>query len=131
MDVIGQIPFNIELSDVWNGSQKEIAHFEELMNALNREFEYYGEEDGPDFLKFIDERSDSLVQQLIKKNIAVTSSLAGMDYYVPQIFDLEATLRKVKLEYENPGISEGHEKLTPQEGLVGCQASIGHETQMA
>jgi hypothetical protein len=116
MDIIGHIPSKIRFSDVWNNKQKEIAHFEEIMNGLNREFDYFGNDDQEAFFKFIDEKSDSIAQHLIKNNIAVTSVLWGWDVLYEQHNELESILKKVKLEYENPGIIEGH-ALTPEGGL--------------
>jgi hypothetical protein len=116
MDMIGHIPFNIELSDVWHGNQKEVAHFEEIMNALNREFGYYENDEKDKFFEFIDQRSDSIANYLIANNIAVTSTLWGMNSLYRQKTDLESVLSEIELKYVNPGIIEGH-MFTPQGGL--------------
>ncbi len=115
MDMIGHIPFNVEFSDLWKSNQREVTHFEEIMNALNREFGHF-RNDKEAFLNFIDEKSDSIAQALIKKNIAITSTLWGMESLYRQKTDLETILNEVELEYANPGIIEGH-LLTPQGGL--------------
>ncbi len=116
MDVIGHIPFNIGLEDVWLGQQKEVAHFEEIMNALNREFEYYENYEKDQFYKFIDQRSDDIADYLLEKNIAVTSTLWGMQSLYRQKTDLKALLGELELKYVNPGITEGH-YFTPRGGL--------------
>ncbi|MEX0274097.1 MAG: hypothetical protein AB3N16_06950 [Flavobacteriaceae bacterium] len=38
MPVFGHVPWQVELSDIFANGQSGIAHFEELMNALSREF---------------------------------------------------------------------------------------------
>ncbi|NJN42417.1 MAG: amidohydrolase family protein [Flammeovirgaceae bacterium] len=105
MLVFGHIPWDLALSDIWENGQNDIVHFEELMNALNREFDYFkGEEE--EFLKFVEARSDDLADHLIKNNIHVTSTLWLTESFVRQKFELNQVLSEVELEYENPGISE-------------------------
>lgn len=111
MPVFGHIPWSIGFSDVWESGQSGIAHFEELMNALSREFSdqrkiggFSGKEEA--FLAFVNERSEALADNLIKNDIAVTSTLWLTESFAKQPFNLEAVLQEVELEYENPGISE-------------------------
>lgn len=111
MPVMGHIPWDLELSDLLRYGQSDIAHFEELMNALSREFNsnrmigsFYGKEE--EFLKFIEERSEVLSNNLIKSNITVTSTLWLTESFAKQPFNLEQVLKEVELDYENPGISE-------------------------
>ncbi len=113
MPVMGHLPWSLELSDVWESGQSDIAHLEEVMNALQREFDpshesvfgsYYGKED--EFLKFVGERSEALANNLIKNDIAVTSTLWLTESFVRQKFELEQVLKEVELDYQNPGISE-------------------------
>ncbi len=105
MPVFGHIPWDLKLSDIWQSGQSGIAHFEELMNALNREFDYFkGEEEA--FLKFVDQRSDDLADNLIQNDIGVTSTLWLTESFVRQKFTLNQILSEVELEYANPGISE-------------------------
>ncbi len=113
MPFFGHIPWQLELSEIWENGQSGIAHFEELMNALQREFDpshesvfgsYYGKEDA--FLEFVEQRSESIADQLIKNDIAVSSTLWLTESFVRQKFELEKVLMEVELEYQNPGISE-------------------------
>lgn len=113
MPVLGHIPWELELSEIWENGQSGIAHFEEVMNALQREFNpnhgrefgsFYGKEE--EFLAFVEKRSDALADNLIKNDIAVTSTLWLVQSFVKQKFELEQVLRDVELAYENPGISE-------------------------
>lgn len=111
MPVMGHIPWALELSELWQYGQSDIAHFEELMNALSREFNsnrmigsFYGKED--EFIKFLEDRSEALAHNLIKSDITITSTLWLTESFAKQPFNLEQVLKDVELEYENPGISE-------------------------
>ena len=113
MKIMGHLPWSLDLSDIWENGQSDIAHFEEVMNALQREFNpdhesvfgsYYGKEE--EFLEFVEERSQSLANNLIRNDISVTSTLWLTQSFVRQKFELEQVLKEVELDYQNPGISE-------------------------
>ncbi len=111
MPTFGHIPWDVSLAEVWESGQSGIAHFEELMNALSREFSagrnigsFGGQEEA--FLAFVEERSEGLATNLIESDIAVTSTLWLTESFAKQPFNIEKVLRGVELEYENPGISE-------------------------
>lgn len=119
MPVFGHIPFDIDYKDLWENGQSDIAHFEEIMNALQREFGNYkgdeikkhfgsfkGYED--EFLSFVEERSDDLANKLIKHDISVTSTLWLTQSFVRQKVELNKILSEVELAYENPGLMEGN-----------------------
>lgn len=110
MPTFGHVPWALSLEEVCHSGQSGIAHFEELMNALNREFgektfgNFYDKEE--EFLAYVEERSPTVVQDLLDNNIAVTSTLWLVESFVRQKFELDQVLREVELAYENPGISE-------------------------
>ena len=111
MPIYGHVPWALGFEDVWKFGQSDIVHFEELMNALGREFDdskviggYYGKED--QFLQFVEKRSEALAQNLIANDLSVTSSLWLTSSIYRQAFEIEKMLKEVELEYENPGISE-------------------------
>lgn len=111
MPVMGHIPWELSLEDVFQHGQSDIAHFEELMNALGREFNesrkiggFSGREE--EFLQFIEERSDKLAANLIQNDVSVTSTLWLTQSFARQPFNLDEVLKEVELDYENPGISE-------------------------
>ncbi len=108
MPIFGHIPWAASYDDIYNHGQSGIAHFEEVMNALAREFDDYGNFGGreDEFLDFINDRSDELAQNLIKNNITVTSTLWLTESFEKQKFDLKQILKNVELVYQNPGISE-------------------------
>lgn len=116
MPIMGHVPFRVGLEDIYTSGQSDIAHFEEIMNALRREFGYYNAENAPEFLSFVKERVDEVAEQLMAHNITLTSTMWGTEHLVEQKFELESFLREVKLEYENPGISEWS-TMVPRGGL--------------
>lgn len=50
MKIVGHVPWTLTLEDIYESGQTEIAHFEELMNALRREFGSLEGERGKEFL---------------------------------------------------------------------------------
>ncbi len=106
MKIVGHIPWTLSLEDIYGSGQSEIAHLEELMNALRREFEDLDGARGDDLLKYIEKRSTTIATRLIANDISVTSTLWLTESFEDQNFDLESLLQDVELQYENPGISE-------------------------
>lgn len=106
MKVVGHVPWGLRLSDIWRSHQCEIAHLEELMNALNREFDYYNSQEHEKFLAFVEKRSKEIAVELIKEDITITTTLWLTESFVRQKFELNQVLKEIELEYENPGISE-------------------------
>jgi len=107
MPVVGHIPWEVELEDIWQNGQSEIAHLEELMNTLRRDFYISDEKSANEFLKFVETESEVLAAKLIKHDIGVTSTLWLTESFVRQKFDLDKVLKEIALAYENPGMSEG------------------------
>ena len=106
LPVVGHIPWEVELNDFWDNGQSEVAHFEELMNALKREFGHIGGRE-MEFLKFVTQQSEELADNLIKRDIGVTSTLGIVDGLIGQKFDLEKVLKEAEIAYVNVGMLEG------------------------
>ncbi len=115
MKVVGHVPWSLGMDDLYT-NQHEVAHLEEIMNAMNREFGNYGYENTSEFLSYVQSRSDDIAKNLAKNDVAVTTVLWLVESFVRQKFELETVLKEVELEYENPGISEWTERV-PQGGL--------------
>lgn len=123
MPTFGHIPFTVEFDDIWHSGQSDIAHFEEVMNALQREFgQYEGAEiekmfgsfksREEQFLAYINQRSEAVADSLLKYDISVTSTLWLTQSFVRQKVAIDEVLREVALAYENPGIAEGNKLVT-------------------
>ena len=107
VQLVGHIPLAVGLEDVWRSNQTEIAHVEELMKALRDEFGGYNSETTTEFLEFVKSRSEEVANNLIEKDISVTSTMTLIDSLHEQKSNLDTVLRAAPLKYENPGISEG------------------------
>ncbi|WP_141521530.1 amidohydrolase family protein [Novosphingobium sp. PC22D] len=105
--VLGHIPVAADLDDMFQVKPTEIAHVEELMKALDREFGGYDVENAEEFLDFVRSRSGDVAERLRNEGIAVTSTLALIDSFPRQKENLDRVLRAAPLEYANPGITEG------------------------
>lgn len=115
MKVIGHVPWSVEMPDIYQ-HQDSVAHLEELMNAINREFGGFKSATADEFLALVEKRSDEIAKTLYDKNIAVTTTLWLVESFIRQKFALHEVLKEVKLDYENPGISEWTPRV-PQGGL--------------
>ena len=106
LPVVGHIPWEVELADIWESGQSEIAHFEELMNALRRTFGHINGKEA-EFLAFVSQESEALADNLIKRDIGVTSTLGIINGLIGQKFNLEKVLKESELAYVNVGMLEG------------------------
>ena len=103
----GHIPLDASLEDLWASDQGEVAHVEEFVKALDREFGGYRHDSTEEFLAFVREKSADVARRVADKNIAVTSTLSIIQSFSAQQMDLKPTLAGVELEYVNPGLAEG------------------------
>jgi hypothetical protein len=121
MKVVGHVPWSLEMVDIY-GKQDSVAHLEELMNAINREFgksiatKSFTSKTADEFLVYVATRSDEIAAELAENELAVSTTLWLVESFVRQKFELEEVLSEVELAYENPGISEWTENV-PQGGL--------------
>ncbi len=107
MSIVGHSPIGLTLDQLWQSDQQSLAHVEELVKALNREFGGYNTPNADDFLRFVERRSDEIAKHMAAKNMAVVSTLWLMESFAKQKAELDQILKSVQLQYVNPGISEG------------------------
>ena len=105
--LVGHLPIAIGLDDLWASNQSEVAHVEEFVKILDREFGGYGPDEADAFLEYVRERSGDVSARMIEQGISVTSTLALVDSFQRQKTDLHSELDAAELAYENPGIAEG------------------------
>lgn len=108
MKVVGHVPFAYTMKDI-DDRQDSVAHLEEVMNALNREFGGYGPDNTEEFLQFVEQRSAAVARDLVKNDVAVSTTLWLVESFIRQKLELDDVLREIELEYQNPGISEWSE----------------------
>jgi len=104
--LLGHTPINMELKEVWKSNQKELAHIEELVKALIREFGGYTDKNVAEFLNFVQSRSDNISASLVENKIAVVTTLWLMESFSKQKSHLNKILKEIQLPYANPGITE-------------------------
>jgi len=103
----GHFPLTLELSELAVTQQKEVAHIEEIVRVLIREFGSINDNGSAAFYAHIEARSDAIIDDLLANDITVNSVLWFMESIHDQFSDLEAELKTVQIEYANPGLVEG------------------------
>ncbi|MCL1035949.1 amidohydrolase family protein [Shewanella submarina] len=106
---LGHLPVDMDLDELSSTGQQEIAHIEELVKLLLRDFGSVRQQGTDAFRDFAAERSDRIAKDLAGNQIAVHSVLWFMESIERQFDDLENLLGEVRLEYANPGIVEGNQ----------------------
>lgn len=103
----GHFPLTMELSELAVTQQNEVAHLEEIVRVLIREYGSIHEEGSDAFFAHVEARSDAIIDDLLANDITVNSVLWFMENIHDQFGDLEAALKDVAIEYANPGLVEG------------------------
>ena len=103
---IGHFPLTMGLDELRTTEQSELAHIEEIIKPLLREFGSLRDQGAEKFLEYVESRSKQIVDDLLKSNVAVTSTVFLMESLFTQKFDLETMLSKKPIEYVNPGVLE-------------------------
>ena len=107
LDVIGYLNQETGLEGLKGGSQRDLAHIEELLKGLRIEYEDHKTNGADDFLAHVRERADSVAQFLKENNISVTTTVWLIGSVVKQKFALEEVLSNVELEYVDVASLEG------------------------
>jgi hypothetical protein len=103
----GHLPLTFELSELAVTQQTEIAHIEEIVRVLIREFGSINEKGSAAFYAHVEARSDEIIDDLLANDITVNTVLWFMESIHDQFSNLEMALKEVAIEYANPGIVEG------------------------
>jgi hypothetical protein len=103
----GHFPLSMELSELAISEQNEVAHIEEIVRVLIREFGTINTQNQAAFYAHVESRSSEIAGHLLANNIPVNSVLWFMESVTEQFNDLDKALRHVHIAYANPGILEG------------------------
>lgn len=103
----GHFPLTMELSELAVTQQKEVAHLEEIVRVLIREFGSINDKGSDAFYAHVEARSDDIIDDLLENDITVNSVLWFMESIHDQFSNLEVALQEVAIEYANPGLVEG------------------------
>ena len=105
---VGHLPFDATLDELPITQQREIAHIEEIIKPLQKEYAALGRSDyAENFPNFVSERADEIIDDLLANDITVNSTLWLSEVIGEQAFGLEDALRRLPLEYANPAMVEG------------------------
>jgi len=100
--VTGHIPQSITFEGFIQSGQKEIAHIEELVKMLNREFGYYTSATSKEFLNYVSTRSHEVAQILKAHQISVGTTFWYMQSIPKQIDNLEELISRIDFSFTNP-----------------------------
>ncbi len=103
----GHFPLTLELSELAVTQQREVAHIEEIVRVLIREFGSINEKGSADFYAHVEARSDEIIDDILANDITVDTNLWFMESIHDQFDNLEMALKEVAIEYANPGLVEG------------------------
>lgn len=102
LKIVGHIPDAINLTELWSSGQNEVAHVEEFVKALSRDFGGYNADSSDDFLQFVHERSDYIAKKLKEQDIAVVSSLWLTQSFYRQAIELEQLWQETDTSFTHP-----------------------------
>ncbi len=106
LPVIGHMPQEISLEELYQSGQSQLAHIEEITKATMEDFGgIYRKEEA--YLEYLNQHADSIAKKVKASGITVSSTVWLMDTLPKQRFDLENFLKTIELEYQNSGIIEG------------------------
>ncbi|WP_105215460.1 amidohydrolase family protein [Pseudoalteromonas sp. T1lg22] len=103
----GHFPLTFELSELAVTQQMEVAHLEEIVRVLIREFGSINKQGSEAFYAHVEARADEIIDDLLANDITVNSVLWFMESIHDQFSNLEEALKEVHMEYANPGLVEG------------------------
>ncbi len=104
---VGHFPLTMELSELKVTQQREVAHLEEIVSVLIREFGSINQQGSDAFYAHVEARSEEIIDDLLAKNMVINSVLLYMENIHDQFSDLESKLKTVPIEYANPALVEG------------------------
>lgn len=119
--ILGHIPRGLKLNELWSSNLKEIAHIEEFVKALDREFGGYTRDNTDDFIEFVRLRAPEIARNLAARAMAVVSTLALIEGIPKQKLNVQKALDQVALEYVNRGIAES---VHPSVKMMGWHSDV-------
>jgi predicted nucleic acid-binding Zn finger protein len=105
--VIGHLTPSVGLNNFYTKGQSQLAHVEEITKNTEANFGGLYYDNAEEYLKYINENSDSIAIKLRENNIVVSSTIWLMESLPKQKFYLDNFIKEIKLEYANPGLVEG------------------------
>ena len=105
--VIGHLPIEIGLDDLYQSGQSQLAHITSITQAVLNDLGGLSSKNAEDCLQYFRQNSDSIAVKLKEQDIVVASTIWLNESISKQDFDLSNFLKTIELEYMNPGWVEG------------------------
>lgn len=102
LNVAGHIPLSVSFDEFIESGQSEIAHIEELVKLINKEFGYFTTNNSSNFIDFVRVRSQEIAKELKKHNISVGTTFWYMQSIPKQIANLPDLIAETDLSFTNP-----------------------------
>ncbi|GAA4271551.1 amidohydrolase family protein [Aquimarina gracilis] len=108
--VTGHLPFDVGLEGLYTSGQSGLAHVEEITKNTFEDFGgmssiFYDNVES--YFTYLQEQANTIATNLKKNHITVCSTSNYYELILEQDLDLKAFLKKIEIEYANPGIIEG------------------------
>ncbi len=105
--VIGHLPVGLQLEDLYQSGQSQLAHIDSITHNLMNEFGGLSSANSEAFISHINELADTIALNLKNNNIALASTVCLHQTRPRQDFELASFLKSIPLAYQNPGWLEG------------------------
>lgn len=105
--VIGHLPVYIYMEDLYTSGQSQLSHIGSITQSEMNEFGGVGYTNADKFLAYFKAKADSIAIKLKQNDITLSSTLWIHEHIDNQDFELEAFLKTIEIEYQNPGWLEG------------------------
>jgi len=105
--VIGHLPVGLQLEDLYQSGQSQLAHIDSITHNLMNEFGGLSSANSKDFLAHIHQQADTIAANLKDRDIALASTVWLHHTRPQQDFELANFIKSIQIEYQNPGWLEG------------------------
>jgi hypothetical protein len=105
--VIGHLPVGLQLNDLYQSGQSQLAHIDSITHNLMNEFGGLTSKNSEAFLKHVEQLAESIAIEFKQNNIALASTVWLHQTIPEQDFDLTSFLKSIEFEFQNPGWVEG------------------------
>jgi hypothetical protein len=105
--VIGHLPVGLQLDDLYQSGQSQLAHIDSISHNLMNEFGGLTSKNSEAFLDHIRQVAESIAIKFKQENIALASTVWLHQTRPKQDFNLTGFLKTIEFEFQNPGWVEG------------------------
>ena len=99
--VIGHLPVGLQLEDLYQSGQSQLAHIDSITHNLMNEFGGLSSANSKDFLAHIHQQADTIAANLKDRDIALASTVWLHHTRPQQDFELANFIKSIEIEYQN------------------------------